>query len=166
MTPAPVDARPDWNGRASAVVERSIVIAAQPAAVWRALTDPDQLAQWMGGTRVETTWEPGSDIVFDWTHYARRYHDHGTVLTFERDRVLRYDRWTEISRLPDRPEHRAVIAFNLEPRGEATGLVVRHDHFEHDAAYRHANYWWHFAIGDVKRLIEEGEVLPSGKSDA
>jgi uncharacterized protein YndB with AHSA1/START domain len=37
--------------------------------VWRALTEPDKIAQWMSGVRAESNWEIGGEITFtgDWS---------------------------------------------------------------------------------------------------
>ena len=45
-------------------VVSSIVIAATPEQIWHAITDPEQTVQWFFGTRVRSTWEPGSPIEY------------------------------------------------------------------------------------------------------
>ena len=39
-------------------------VAAPPERVWQALTDPDEVAQYMYGSRVSTDWRPGSAITW------------------------------------------------------------------------------------------------------
>ncbi len=45
-------------------VVKSVEIAAAAHEVWRALTETDQIAKWMGGAHVESKWEPGAEITF------------------------------------------------------------------------------------------------------
>jgi uncharacterized protein YndB with AHSA1/START domain len=137
-------------------VEKSIEISASTSDVWRALTEPNKIAQWMGGTRVESKWEIDSDITFtgEMPNFNKTYRDRGTVLAIEREKLLKYSHWTELSRLPDAPENRTVITFSLDRIGTATRLTVRHENFYSAAAYKHANFFWGFALTDVKNMLE------------
>jgi uncharacterized protein YndB with AHSA1/START domain len=145
----------------SAIV-KSIEISASTNDVWRALTDTDMIAQWMGGARVESTWELGSDITFTakWPNKEEIVRDRGTVLAIEHENLLQYNQWNETSRLPDTPENRTVITFSLDRTGAATRLTVRHDHFYSDAAYKHVNFFWGYALTDIKNLLEHGVSTP------
>ncbi len=48
---------------ANIVATAEIEVAASPGDVWKALTDPDVIATYFFGSRVETDWRPGSSIV-------------------------------------------------------------------------------------------------------
>jgi uncharacterized protein YndB with AHSA1/START domain len=139
----------------SAVI-KSIEISASTDDVWRALTEPDKIAQWMGGACVESKWEIGDKITFtgEMPNFNKTYRDCGTVLAIEREKLLKYSHWTELSRLPDAPENRTVITFSLDWTGTATRLTVHHERFYSEAAYKHANFFWGFALTDVKNLLE------------
>ncbi len=76
------------------VIENSATIRAAPSEVWRALTDPDLLKQWMAEPvmRVEifTDWKVGGPIVVKGRHNNVDFENRGTVLEFERNSILRY----------------------------------------------------------------------------
>src|SRR5262245_31391498 len=137
-------------------VVKSIEIFASTNDVWRALTETDKIAQWMGGAHVESRWEIGGDITFTgkMPGFDKTYRDRGTVLAIEREKLLKYSHWSELSRLPDTPENRTLITFSLDWTGEKTQLSVRHESFHSDAAYKHSNFFWGFALTDVKNLLE------------
>ncbi len=46
------------------IVVKSVEIFTSPNHVWRVLTEPDKITQWMGGAHVESEWKIGSDITF------------------------------------------------------------------------------------------------------
>jgi uncharacterized protein YndB with AHSA1/START domain len=135
-------------------VVKSVEIAASVKDVWRALTEMDQITQWMGGACVESNWEPGAEITFTGKLNKYKYRDRGTVLAVEREKLLKYSHWAGLSRLPDLPQNRTVITFNLDWTGKKTSLTVCHECFYSETAYKHANYFWNFALNDVKNLLE------------
>ena len=47
---------------ASRVANARIEIEASPQEVWKALTEPALIGEYMFGTHVETDWEPGGDF--------------------------------------------------------------------------------------------------------
>jgi uncharacterized protein YndB with AHSA1/START domain len=138
------------------IVEKSVEIATSIPHVWRALTQPDMITQWMAGAHVESTWEPGSDITFSgiMPNFNKKYRDRGTVLAVKRDKFLQYSHWSEMTRLPDIPENRTIITFILEPMEEKTRLTFRQENFHSDVAYKHANFFWGVALYVIKNLLE------------
>ncbi|TWP36965.1 SRPBCC family protein [Leekyejoonella antrihumi] len=58
---------------------RTPQVDAPPERVWNALTDPDQVAQYMMGSRAETDWKPGSPITWSGQWKGEPYQDKGEV---------------------------------------------------------------------------------------
>jgi uncharacterized protein YndB with AHSA1/START domain len=135
-------------------VQQAIRIRAKPPGVWHAIVDPASLLRWMGGARVEATWEPGTGITFTGTLHGHPYRDRGTVLACVPEQVLRYDHWSALSHLPDSSETRTVITFTLTPEGEETNLEVTHDNLRGKAASGHARFFWRNALPDIKKIAE------------
>ena len=50
-------------------------IDAPPEDVWRALTDPEVIKQYMFGSEVNTDWKPGSPITWKGEFEGRAYED-------------------------------------------------------------------------------------------
>ena len=93
-----------------------IDVAAAPDRVWAALTEPEQIAAYMEGSRVETTWEVGSPITWDGEYQGREYQDKGEVLTYDEPHVLSVTHYSPMMGQPDLPR-------GLDPRA----LHVRRD---------------------------------------
>jgi uncharacterized protein YndB with AHSA1/START domain len=74
-------------------------INAPPARVWRALTDPDQIEQYLFGSRVETDWKPGSPIVWRGIYKGTGYEDKGEVVSIEPERRLEVTHFSPLSGL-------------------------------------------------------------------
>src|SRR5262249_25511919 len=105
------------------VVTESIEIAAVPALVWLALTEPGAGHKWRNAD-FETDWIP--NVPFDITARVgeKNYRDKGLVLRFDPPKVLEYTYWSRLSGLADTPDSRSTIKMSLDPREGATFLTV------------------------------------------
>ena len=138
-------------------LSKSVQIAAPPKEVWRALTEPESLAKWMFGARVESKWMLASEIAFSvkMPGFPQTFADRGTILALIPEKLLQYSHWSEASGLPDLPGNRTLITFLLDSdNGSSTLLTVRHEDFSTETASKHANFFWSYALNDLKRLIE------------
>jgi uncharacterized protein YndB with AHSA1/START domain len=138
------------------IVVKSVEISASANHVWRLLTEPDKIAQWMAGAHVQSKWAIGSDITFRgiMPNFNRKYEDHGTVLAVEPGKLLRYSHWSEMSRLPDTPQNRTIVTLLLEGMDDRTRLTVRHENFHYEDEYKHTNFFWNVALYTIKKLLE------------
>ena len=137
-------------------VVKSVDITASSIEVWRALTEPEKIKQWMAGAHAESTWELGSDIIFSGTmpNFNIPYQDRGTILAVERERLLQYNLWSQASRRPDLPQNRTVVTFTLEWTGGQTRLSIHHEGFHSESEYKHANFFWTVAPEMIRKLVE------------
>jgi uncharacterized protein YndB with AHSA1/START domain len=149
----------------SLIVEKSVEIAVSTNQVWRALTEPDLIRQWMDGAHVESIWELGSDITFTGTmpNFHKKYRDRGTVLAIEHEKILQYSHWSEMTRLPDLPQNRTMITFLLDPSDDKTRLTMRQENFHGEVEYKHANFFWGVALYMMKSLLEQQADSPANE---
>lgn len=142
-------------------LSRTVVIDAPVERVWRALTDPAELEQWMAdpkvGVQVETTWEVGAPIRVTGFHVAR-FVNSGVVEHFEPPRRLRYTHLSSISKLPDVPDSYAAFEFRLEPTGAQTTLTVTVSNCANPSIFKHLEFYWNGTTGVLKRFIETGST--------
>lgn len=145
---------PDAARPAPTVVERSVVIRAAVDATWRAMMDPELGHRWLGGFRFVSSWEVGGPVSMVGTLNGEDYRDVGTVRMFEAGRVVQYDHWSTLWRVPDAPENRAVLTFSVEPEGEGTRVAIRHELPAVEALAQHSNFFWRGALEQLRRLVE------------
>jgi uncharacterized protein YndB with AHSA1/START domain len=65
--------------------------------VWEALTDPALIKQYFFGTNTKTDWKPGSPITFSGEWKGKTYEDKGTILDFQKYKLIKYSYWSENS---------------------------------------------------------------------
>jgi uncharacterized protein YndB with AHSA1/START domain len=131
-TPPP---RPDGGPAAASLVpgarpsvrfER--VLPSPPQAVWRALTDPQELASWFPARIAAKRWEAGAALTFEFPDHPE-YTSGGVVLACDEPRVLAYT-WGE-----------ETLRFELEPTDAGGTRLVLFDELDPKIAARNAAGW-------------------------
>lgn len=136
--------------------QASITIAADPATVWEALTDPSRMKQWFFGVDTETDWTVGSPIVHRGEYQGQSYVDKGTVLEFEPPHRLVHTHWSSVSGVPDAPENYQTVTWNLQKSNGGTALAVTDDNIRSEAARDTSDQGWDSALVALKELVEDG----------
>lgn len=133
------------------------MIQAGPSIVWKHLTDPGLMKQWMGEPEMEldiiADWKVGSPIIIRGFHHIQ-FENKGYVLQFEPHRILKYDYLSSISRLPDKPENRTVIEFTLTPMEDHTSLTLTLSNFPTESIFKHVSFYWTTTLEVIKNTIE------------
>ena len=86
------------------VATAEVDIEAPAGRVWSALTDPDQIKEYMFGSQVETDWQVGSPITWNGEYEGRPYQDKGEVLTYDEPRELSVTHYSPMMGEPDEPD--------------------------------------------------------------
>jgi uncharacterized protein YndB with AHSA1/START domain len=102
-------------------------IEAPPGRVWTALTQPEQIAVYMQGSHVSTSWEVGSPIVWDGEYDGHTYQDKGEVLTYDEPHVLSVTHYSPMMGAPDEPQNYHTLVYTLIASDEGTHLTLTQD---------------------------------------
>jgi uncharacterized protein YndB with AHSA1/START domain len=139
-------------------IDKTIIINATPSAVWRTLTNPGRIKQWMEepGMEIEivTDWKAGSPIVIKGFHHVK-FENKGTVLRSEPEKVLQYNYLSSLSRLPDKSENYTTLEFRLTPLKKGTALRLTLSNFPTEAIFKHVDFYWSTTLSILKKLIEK-----------
>lgn len=138
--------------------EKSVLIQASPATVWKALTDPAQMIQWMGepelNLSIDTSWQVGSPITIRGFHHAL-FENRGTVLQFAPHSILSYNHLSSVSRLPDVPESYTRFTFVLAPALQQTQLTLTINNFPTETIYQHLAFYWRTTVEKIRLFAEQ-----------
>ena len=130
-------------------------VAAAPERVWAALTEPEQIAAYMDGSNVTTTWEVGSPITWDGDYQGRAYQDKGKVLTYDEPHVLSMTHYSPMMGQPDEPENYHTLVYTLSPTDDGgTHLDLKQDGNESDEQAEQFSQHWQQMLDDLKALVE------------
>jgi len=147
------------NGSTGAApIVKSIAIDAEPAEVWRVLTTPGMIPQWMSDEDLTVSLQghQGGTIVIRGVLHGMPFENHGTVRVFEPERRFAYSYWSTLSasRLADLPENHTVVSFALAPADGGTLLMLTLSDFAEPAIRPHANLYWGPTLRILKAVCE------------
>jgi uncharacterized protein YndB with AHSA1/START domain len=123
--------------------------------VWTALTDPDQISQYMFGSVVSTDWQVGSPITWKGEFDGKPYEDHGEIVRVEPQRQLVVTHFSPMSGQPDRPENYHTLTYTLESRGDRTELSLSQDHNASEEEAAHSRQNWESMLVELKGVVEK-----------
>ena len=136
------------------VARQSVVIHAPPERVWKALTDPDMIKEYLFGTQVSSDWKAGSPIRYRGVWEGRAYEDKGTVLRIASERLLETTFWSSLSGVPDTPENYKQVTYELMPEAGGTRLTVIQDNNATEEERDHSEQNWKRVLEKLKDLLE------------
>jgi uncharacterized protein YndB with AHSA1/START domain len=140
------------------VVNKTVHINAPAVRVWEALTNRESMKKWMADSETEiniiTDWKVGSPMIIRGTLHRVKFENKGTVLQFEREKILQYNHLSSISRLPNIPESYTILEFHLTPVNSQTELTFMARNFPTETIYKHFRFYWNVTLELLKKMIE------------
>ena len=129
-------------------------VHAPPRRVWKALTDPDEIEQYMFGTHVVTDWKPGSPITWAGEYEGKAYEDKGEVLEVVPERKLEMTHFSALSGDEDVPENYHTLRIELEGDNGITHVSLSQDNNSSEEAAEHSRANWEKMLSGLKETVE------------
>lgn len=143
-------------------IKNTVVINALATDVWKALTQPFLMKQWMGeaemNLHIQTSWAVNTPITISGFHHLP-FVSKGIILEFDEEKVLSYSHNSSLSRLPDEPQNYSVIKFNLSPADTQTSVTLTISNFPTETIYKHLEFYWRSTIVLLKKFIENSKLI-------
>ena len=136
-------------------VNVEVTVDAPVERVWQALTDPAIVRQYFFGTRLETTWEPGSRITWSGEFGGKSYADHGEVVEVVPPERLVVTHFSPLTGLDDVPENYHRLEYRLHSRGDRTLLTLEQDNTPEGSEDEFRTNWQQMLAG-LKDVVERG----------
>lgn len=132
-----------------------VVFKAPASRVWKALTDPAEVKQYLFGTNmVVKEWKVGSAILYKGLWEGKEYEDKGVILKYELEKLLVTSYWSGFSGKPDIPENYQIVSYILSPADGGTKLTITQDNVASEEGKKHSEDNWGMVLGGMKKLIE------------
>jgi uncharacterized protein YndB with AHSA1/START domain len=131
-----------------------IRIDASSAEVWEALTNPELIKQYFFGTNTISEWRAGSPIVFEGNWQGKSYRDKGTIIDIQPFKLLKYNYWSSMSGIEDKPENYANITYEISEEGDESILTITQDNIPDEKMRAHSEDNWKKVLSNLKDLLE------------
>lgn len=105
-------------------VSSSIEINAGIEKVWKGLTDPAVIKEYLFGTETVTDWKPGSEIIFQGEYNGQTYRDKGVIKQNKPEELISYSYWSGFSGLEDNPENYSTVTYQLREAGHSKTMLT------------------------------------------
>ena len=138
------------------VAHAQITVAATPERVWRALTDPAQIKDWMLGTEVETDWRVGSPITWHGELGGKAYRDRGKILIYDEPRTLSMTHYSPLMGRPDEPASYHTVTYDLGSQDERTTVTLSQDGNDTPEQAEQFSANWQSMLDALRSAVEGG----------
>lgn len=135
-------------------LEQSIFIEAQPEKVWDTLVNPEKIAQYLFGTKTESTFKVGDPITFSGTYEEHEYLDKGEILIFNPNKHFAYTYLAQFSGLQDLPENYHIVSFEIEKQDDGCLLHLEQKNIHSEEAKGHSEKGWEMILPQIKKIAE------------
>src|SRR5215213_10024967 len=98
--------------------------------VWKALTDPVLIKQYLFGTDTVTDWKKGSAIVYSGVYEGKSYQDKGTIINIVPHQLLHTTHYSSMSGKEDKPENYHNVIYELTPLNGDTQVTLTQDNID------------------------------------
>jgi uncharacterized protein YndB with AHSA1/START domain len=138
----------------SFLAKAEVDVNASATAVWKALTDPEQISKYFFGSQVQTDWRPGSPIQWKGEFNGRSYVDRGEILRVENNRLLSMTHFSPMSGQPDEPQNYHTLTYELSESGGATHVSLVQDNNATEEEAEHSSKNWQTMLDGLKKTVE------------
>ena len=132
-----------------------IKIHATISNVWEALTNPEIIKKYFFGTNTITDWKVGSPIKFKGEWQGKSYEDKGTILEIQKNKLIKYDYWSSMSGIEDKPENYVIVTYQLSEEDGNVNLSVLQENIPDEKMKVHSEENWNKVLNGLKKVVEE-----------
>lgn len=136
------------------VATARVQVEAVAERVWEALTDPEQVKEYMFGAEVDSDFRPGSPITWRGEWNGKPFEDKGEVLSAEPGRLLELTHFSSMSGKEDRPENYHRVRYELSESHGTTSVELSQDGNNTAEDAEHAATNWQTMLDGLKRVAE------------
>ena len=145
-------------------LEKTVLLQAEPSAVWNALTNPELTKKYFFGCEAISDWKIGSPLHYQTvTDGQATVHVKGVIRAFEPGRYL--EATCVAAGFENVPGKETVVTYSLTEGPDGTTLHVTQGEFEDEETCRQNAASCDLILAGLKKLVEEpaarqGSLLP------
>jgi uncharacterized protein YndB with AHSA1/START domain len=133
----------------------SININVPVSKVWKALTDPALIKEYLFGTNTTSDWTKGSSITYSGEWEGKSYVDKGLIIDIVPEKLLHTTYYSGMSGKEDKPENYANVIYKVSPDDGHSVITITQDNIDDEKQQQHMVENWGKVLESMKKLLEE-----------
>ncbi len=133
----------------------SININVPVSKVWKALTDPAMIKEYLFGTNTVSDWQKGSSITYSGEWEGKSYEDKGVIVDIVPERLLHTTYYSAMSGKEDKPENYANVIYKVSPDDGHSLITITQDNIDDEKQQQHMMENWEKVLESMKKSLEE-----------
>jgi uncharacterized protein YndB with AHSA1/START domain len=133
----------------------SVELNAAPSRVWKALTEPALIKEYLFGTDTKTDWKKGSPITYSGAWDGKTYEDKGIIKEIIPEKLLHTTYYSPLSGKEDKPENYANVNYEIHEKDGHTLLTVSQDNIDDEKSVEHMKNNWQTVLNGLKAVVEK-----------
>jgi uncharacterized protein YndB with AHSA1/START domain len=138
--------------KGSLISETSVSIKASAARVWKAITDPKSIKQYLFGTKVTSDFKEGSEITYEGEFEGRSYKDKGVIRKMEPGKIFQSTFLSGTKE--DKPENYNLVTYKLVEDEGKTVVTLSQDNIASEKEKEHSDGNWTTVLKKLKEVVE------------
>lgn len=138
----------------TATVSVQTTVHATPERVWKALTDPEEIKQYMMGATTKSDWTPGSSITWSGEWQGKAYEDKGEIKAYDENKKLQYTHFSPLGGKEDKPENYHTVTIILDSLNNETNVHLTQDNVASEKDKEQSAKNWQGMLEGLKKLVE------------
>jgi len=143
----------------NSIIKSSIEIIAPSYVVWQALTTPEIIKKYFYNLTAISDWKVGSQIKFQGQYEGNIYEEKGTILELNPYKTFRYNYWSPLAGMDDKPENYFPITYSLVESKGITTLTVTQGNIPGEPMRHQAEANWKKVLTNLKDLVEDELIV-------
>src|SRR5215212_9465733 len=129
---------------------KSVTIHCDASKVWQALIDPEMIRQYFFGVETKGSWQPGNIIHYKGEWQGKQFQSKAIVKKANKEKLLQYDYWSDMSGLPDQPENYHTITYKLSLQNNNTLLSLTEENLQDQTMKERSGKIWDMVFQNMK----------------
>lgn len=123
--------------------------------VWKALTTPALIKQYMMGSDVTSDWKVGGPLVYTGTYQGKKFEEKGVIQKIEPNKLLSATHFSASSGKEDKPENYALVTWDLNETAGTTVVSVSQDNIADEQGVEASKRNWTAVLQGLKKVVDE-----------
>jgi uncharacterized protein YndB with AHSA1/START domain len=136
-------------------INKEIRIKTNKSELWKALTNPELIKQYLMGTNVISEWKEGSKIVYQGNFNGIDFKDEGVIDILDIEKRYQYSYWSNNHGTENKPENYVSILYDITENNEEVILEVTQSNYKSKEIADGMEQIWELILSNLKMFLEE-----------